>query len=106
MFVGTRGTEKPQCQRSSMLTKRTHAGEPKSFPSQNIQKPEVNGEKRDIRFFKLLHINRAGLSVTNKTNKQQKKDVCMVCINFCACLLYRKYFSITFRKPELYYLNL
>lgn len=73
MFVGTRGTEKPQCQRSSMLTKRTHAGEPKSFPSQNIQKPEVNGEKRDIGFFKLLHINRAGLSVTNKTNKQKKK---------------------------------
>lgn len=73
MFVGTRGTEKPQCQRSSMLTKRTHAGEPKSFPSQNIQKPEVNGEKRDIRFFKLLHINRAGLSVTNKTNKQKKR---------------------------------
>lgn len=46
MFVGTRGTERPQCQRSSMLTKTAHSEEPKYFPSKNIETPEVNVEKK------------------------------------------------------------
>lgn len=36
LFVGTRGTERPQCQRSSTLKKRTHSEERTYFPSKNI----------------------------------------------------------------------
>lgn len=88
MFVGTRGTERPQCQRSLTLTKRSHYENRELSPPHQMtlsKRPEYMKKNKTKQGHDRLNVNNVDLIVT-----ERKCHVRVVCIIF---LIYRKSFS-------------